>query len=99
MNSHRRQQRVNPLGKPMRPASRRTFSPAAALSGSPPPPTGGGACAGAPINFGDFDDKGWVRFQAELLQLIDESILSGRWRQASSREAMAGGAAMSCPRF
>ena len=62
-------------------------------------PSGGGGACGAPINFGDFDDKGWVRFQAELLQLIDESILSGRWRQASSREAMAGGAAMSCPRF
>ena len=95
MESHRRQQqRSKRLPKPKRRAAasalRRVMVFSPSTTGDQP-----GGCA--PINFGDFDEKGWARFKHELLRLMDASIRDGRWRQVS-REA-SGGIAMSCPRF
>jgi len=92
MESHRRQQRSKQLQKP---SKRRAATKAQVYT--PVMACGSQQCI-TPINFGDFDDKGWVRFQHELMRLIDDSICEGKWRQ-DKREATCGGIAMSCPRF
>lgn len=93
MESHRRQQRKR-LQKPAKrraaDGQRRVYTPSMALAA-------GGLNSLTPINFGEFDEKGWVRFQHELSRLIDASIRDGRWRQVARDTS--GGIAMSCPRF
>lgn len=84
MNSNRRR-----TGKCFKKASKPN-SPQA----YPPPVV---AQPGAGINFGEFDEQGWLMFKAEVLRLVVDSIRSGRWRQAA-RDAP-GGVATSCPRF
>lgn len=51
------------------------------------------------INFGDFTERSWFEFKREVLRMVDDSIRSGRWRQAM-RDAMRDGpGGSSCPRF
>ena len=93
MESHRRQQRSKQLQKP---AKRRASKAQHCCVYTPTMATGSQPCF-TPINFGDFDEKGWVRFQHELARLVDLHIRDGKWRQ--DKRDTTSGIAMSCPRF
>ncbi len=88
MNTHRRQQRKQSSIRKQKLTSPQAYPPKVVMALSSLP--------SGPINFAEFDEKGWDRFKQELLLLIDANIKSGKWQ--ASREGT-GGVAMSCPRF